>query len=262
MGRPRLKADLSPTKGAGREFSTFQHTRSEPLRHTTSASRLSADMTWRRAPGMPRRGTVSEREAFTTLARDNWSLRGDLSHPSESSHSHVVQAEKALLGSERPEFSASMGAAPVRHPGLDQRSNTLDFSSTAPAPTRPRTPQAICSSHKLSRQLSALSDEALRQLGKLDLQLVAIEKHVEQIGHLARGASEHTAESVVKMRTDLAQLEADANKLETNGVDNVYTSELKSGRQAAKDLKSAQLRRLETLFGVIDKLFCFLSLAP
>lgn len=175
----------------------------------------------------------------------------------------TLREEKPPLHIQRPESSPSLRAALVQQPGPDGVDNARapEFSATAPASTTARTFQEPRSSApKLSRQLSMPSEEAMRQLSTLDIHLAEIEQSVEKLNNLARGALEPTAESVGKMRTELAQLEAAANKLEAKGVDNVYTSDLNSGREAAKEMKTAQLRRLESLFLVIETLFCFLAL--
>merc|ERR1712110_875637 len=76
---------------------------------------------------------------------------------------------------------------------------------------------------QLSRQLSLPSEEAMRELCKLDVRLTEIEQRVEELKHIADGNCDLTPERVGEMRTVLAQLEADANKLETKGVDGIYT---------------------------------------
>lgn len=111
----------------------------------------------------------------------------------------------------------------------------------------------------LSRKLSLQSEEALRQLDKLDVTLAGLEKHVSQLNQFARETKQLTSDQAGRMKTSLAQLEADANKLETKGVDCIYTSELRSGQVSAKEFKKAQLQRLEKLFVVIEDLFRFLN---
>jgi GTP1/Obg family GTP-binding protein len=58
------------------------------------------------------------------------------------------------------------------------------------------------------------------------------------------------------LKADLAQLEAEAHKLEAKGVDEIYTCELPAGVQAeAKQIKKAMLARLEKLFESMDATF-------
>eukprot|EP00913_Durusdinium_trenchii_P022285 g20938.t1 len=58
-----------------------------------------------------------------------------------------------------------------------------------------------------------------------------------------------------QVRTELAQLEAQAHKLECQGVDSVYTGDLDSGKADAKDLKKALLGRLESVLEMIEQTF-------
>jgi vacuolar-type H+-ATPase subunit I/STV1 len=109
--------------------------------------------------------------------------------------------------------------------------------------------------------MSVPSEEALRQLGELDKVLSGVEQRVEQLSRLADEQAQLTPESTARLKTNLAQLEAEAHKLETNGVDGIYTSELKSGQVFAKESKKSQLRRLEKLFGVIEGIFHKLNAA-
>mmetsp|Transcript_2215 Transcript_2215/g.4351 ORF Transcript_2215/g.4351 Transcript_2215/m.4351 type:complete len:230 (+) Transcript_2215:107-796(+) len=113
----------------------------------------------------------------------------------------------------------------------------------------------------LGRLYSIRSEQALRQLGELEDRLTTIEKRVAELGRSARslleatGAGGRPPEAVGKIKTELALLEAEAHKLESSGVDNVYTGELESGKDTAKETKKGQLGRLEALFGQIDEVF-------
>lgn len=78
---------------------------------------------------------------------------------------------------------------------------------------------------------------------------------MRELDGILRGPPENCTDSVGKMKTELAFLESEANRLESAGVDNVYTSELNSGKVSAKEAKKEQLARLETLFAQIDDLF-------
>jgi len=103
------------------------------------------------------------------------------------------------------------------------------------------------------RLYSVRSEEALHQLGEIEGRLVFIENRVLEIAALVRNGID--ASSLTKVKTELAFLEAEANKLESKGVDNVYTSELNSGKIPAKETKKEQLRRLEALFVQIEDVF-------
>lgn len=60
-------------------------------------------------------------------------------------------------------------------------------------------------------------------------------------------------------RTELAQIEAKAHKVESEKVDCIYTSELTSGKDDAKAEKKAQLQRLEKLFERLEEHFAWLK---
>lgn len=144
------------------------------------------------------------------------------------------KAEFALLGIESGDTVAAI-AEPVV-------TATLDLDS---------------SSRTLTRQLSKPSMEAMEQLDRNEVLLAAIEGRVAELDRLAQGQDCPNAEGLGHMKTELAQLEADGNKLENKGVDSIYTSNLVSGQDQAKQRKKEQLRRLESLFALIDQLFRF-----
>lgn len=151
--------------------------------------------------------------------------------PIEPSFSDL--AEKALLGIETP-------AVGVAATGADAKSVARELGG-------------------ISRQFSIASTEAIEQLEQLGARLVPIEDRVAELNRLAQGPQCLGNETLGQMKTELAQLEAEANKLETKGVDSIYTSELRSGQEIAKQLKKAQLRRLESLFALIEQLFRVLN---
>eukprot|EP00747_Dinoflagellata_sp_TGD_P194689 gnl/TRDRNA2_/TRDRNA2_62395_c0_seq1.p1 gnl/TRDRNA2_/TRDRNA2_62395_c0~~gnl/TRDRNA2_/TRDRNA2_62395_c0_seq1.p1 ORF type:complete len:330 (+),score=108.91 gnl/TRDRNA2_/TRDRNA2_62395_c0_seq1:65-1054(+) len=71
---------------------------------------------------------------------------------------------------------------------------------------------------------------------------------------LQKGAVLTTADQG-KLRAELAQLEARARALESDGVDSILTSRLTSGKEVAYGRKRGLLRRLEILFDRIDSAF-------
>lgn len=91
-------------------------------------------------------------------------------------------------------------------------------------------------------------------LSVLEARLKQIENRVAELDKLVRGPS-LPVHALAKAKTELALLEADAHKLESTGVDNIYTGELESGKASAKETKKEQLRRLEVLFSFIDEVF-------
>lgn len=105
------------------------------------------------------------------------------------------------------------------------------------------------------RTFSLPSLQAMQTLEDIDGRLRHIEARVCELDGILRGPPESFPENVGKIKTELAFLESEANRLESAGVDNVYTSELNSGKAPAKEAKREQLARLEALFSTIDELF-------
>lgn len=108
------------------------------------------------------------------------------------------------------------------------------------------------------RAYSVRSEEALNALLHTDCRLKTIEDRVAILEVNIKTAGSHP-NGVSKAKIELAQLEADAHKLESAGVDNIYTGELESGKAPAKESKKEQLRRLEALFNRIDDIFRAIS---
>mmetsp|Transcript_66142 Transcript_66142/g.158219 ORF Transcript_66142/g.158219 Transcript_66142/m.158219 type:complete len:324 (+) Transcript_66142:68-1039(+) len=108
---------------------------------------------------------------------------------------------------------------------------------------------AVDSQPRIARGVSQRSQVVLQQLAEARKELDKLERSVSnavrqwELGQLSDGAA----------RTELAQLEAQAKQLETQRLDNLYTSELSEyGKQQAKTIKKellAQVGRLleETL---------------
>jgi len=108
------------------------------------------------------------------------------------------------------------------------------------------------------RAYSVRSEEALNALLLTDNRLKTIEDRVAilEVNVKSPGSQPN---GFSKAKIELAQLEADAHKLESAGVDNIYTSELTSGKGPAKESKKEQLQRLEALFSRIDGIFRTIS---
>lgn len=105
------------------------------------------------------------------------------------------------------------------------------------------------------RLYSVPSQDALLQLATVDASVSAIEKRVAEINTL----SQREEEPAGPLRTELANLEARAHKIECQGVDNIYTGDLSSGKAEAKEMKKSLLIRLEKLFQLIDATFAQLD---
>mmetsp|Transcript_6173 Transcript_6173/g.17836 ORF Transcript_6173/g.17836 Transcript_6173/m.17836 type:complete len:136 (-) Transcript_6173:111-518(-) len=101
-----------------------------------------------------------------------------------------------------------------------------------------------------SARFSTASAEAVDKLACVNEELTGIEQRVRQIL-----AELPTSQSPADLKTELAQLESKAKQLETTGIDDVYTGELNSGKQVAKQSKKDMLARLEVLFATVDETF-------
>jgi len=97
------------------------------------------------------------------------------------------------------------------------------------------------------------SQAALSELSNTEDELEHIEQNVAEIANVLQ--KEVDATEALRMKNTLSQLEAKAKALETKGIDGIYTSELTSGKQLAKDSKKDMLRRLEELFSQMDDCF-------
>ena len=101
---------------------------------------------------------------------------------------------------------------------------------------------------EVPRWYSVSSQGALSQLAAVEMEVLSVQHRVEELAALPLDTEEQRGQA----RTELAQLEAEAHKLECQGVDNVYTGDLDSGKAEAKDLKKALLSRLETILERIE----------
>jgi hypothetical protein len=110
----------------------------------------------------------------------------------------------------------------------------------------------VTSSHRLSYS----SSNAMNSLDATNQELSYLESRVGDIASMVADACAH---DVSPLRSELAQLETRAKQLETNGIDDVYTGELHSGKQMAKSAKKDLLSRLEQLFDKFDKTFAAMT---
>jgi hypothetical protein len=107
-------------------------------------------------------------------------------------------------------------------------------------------------------RLSNPSAQTMKALMGTDAELAQIEVRVQEIAAIL---GEPSPTDLTSLKSELAQLETQAKKLETKGVDDVYTGELNSGKQMAKDAKRDMLRRFEHLFASIEDIFATLKLS-
>merc|ERR1712176_442674 len=99
-------------------------------------------------------------------------------------------------------------------------------------------------------RMSAPSEIALRKLNGTNIELSHIENRVKEI---VSALDSSVVEEIAPLKSELAQLETKAKQLEGKGVDDIYTSDLNSGKQLAKDEKKDMLCRFETLYANVDK---------
>jgi hypothetical protein len=102
-------------------------------------------------------------------------------------------------------------------------------------------------------RLSGASADALHMLDRTRDELTEIERRVEDIASLLVDAS---SSDVCQMKAELSQIEAKAKQLETIGIDDIYTGDLRSGKQMAKDTKKDMLARFELVFAKLEACFC------
>lgn len=99
--------------------------------------------------------------------------------------------------------------------------------------------------------MSLLSEEAMEALMRIQKELGDLEARAEDVVARLQGSLITAGQA----RTELAQVEAAAHKVECDKVDSIYTSELNSGKDMAKTEKKQQLGRLERLFERLEALF-------
>jgi hypothetical protein len=103
-----------------------------------------------------------------------------------------------------------------------------------------------------SLRLSTASKHALRMLDRTKDDLVEIERRVKDIMAFLVDANSSEA---CQLKRELSQIEAQAKQLETIGIDDVYTGDLRSGKQQARDVKKDMLARFESLFANLETCF-------
>lgn len=104
---------------------------------------------------------------------------------------------------------------------------------------------------RAQRSMSYLSQEAIDGLFKTDKEVSSLEERAEDINR----RFESGQLSAGQARTELANVEAAANKVECDKMDSIYTGELNSGKDQAKALKKDQTKRLDSLHTKFEELF-------
>merc|ERR1712008_82025 len=104
---------------------------------------------------------------------------------------------------------------------------------------------------RAARAFSLPSEEAVQALQGAGLELQDLEQIVQDVLTQFQNGSLTAGQA----RTALASVEARGQKLEAEGIDNVYTGELNSGKAQAKTEKKELLTRLEELFCRLEAAF-------
>eukprot|EP00929_Paragymnodinium_shiwhaense_P103272 TRINITY_DN66660_c0_g1_i1.p1 TRINITY_DN66660_c0_g1~~TRINITY_DN66660_c0_g1_i1.p1 ORF type:complete len:482 (-),score=74.78 TRINITY_DN66660_c0_g1_i1:160-1605(-) len=121
------------------------------------------------------------------------------------------------------------------------------------------------SMRQATRKLSLASEQALGQLAETSRDLLMIERRVGEVESLVLDSDGRLAPlarippslfgTLGDVRSELAQLESRAKQLEGSKIDSVYTSELTTGKEAAREEKKSMLKRLEQLFVRFERVF-------
>ncbi|CAE7649618.1 unnamed protein product [Symbiodinium pilosum] len=125
------------------------------------------------------------------------------------------------------------------------------IGSGAKVPIQAANPRSQAVEMPAWQRMSIASAKSMQQLLATETTLCELEQKVASV-QLALRAVQVPRSSA---KSQLAQIEAQAKQLEAAGVDAVITTDLQSGRQAAKDVKKELLQRLELLFTRLDGLF-------
>eukprot|EP00927_Polykrikos_kofoidii_P060112 TRINITY_DN55176_c0_g1_i1.p1 TRINITY_DN55176_c0_g1~~TRINITY_DN55176_c0_g1_i1.p1 ORF type:complete len:463 (-),score=70.16 TRINITY_DN55176_c0_g1_i1:70-1458(-) len=232
---------MSPVSTRGRSFFTRTMGRSPPNAQAPPPPSDGVKTGGiRRLAGSLLRGAsfgASSRKATMSVEIDSHRI-GSFDEASKASAADAVPAATAV-----PRASCDSVPGAIADPGSASEDGRLNSSS-------PR--------------YSVSSRQALSTLRHLDHDLERIESDVAGLLSASEAASRgpsSSSMSIGKVRAALAQLEAEGHKLESGGVDNVYTSDLNSGKDEAKLLKKSLLARLERLFESIENIFQLLKSA-
>mmetsp|Transcript_53800 Transcript_53800/g.99455 ORF Transcript_53800/g.99455 Transcript_53800/m.99455 type:complete len:270 (+) Transcript_53800:116-925(+) len=175
-----------------------------------------------------------------------------------SSLQAVLKEREILLESSSTTTTAAGGESGASVTGATSGGETplhlgaRDMSGSVGSTADPELGSPLAQKKQNSRGYSKASLASLDKLSSLEQQLSAMETRVAEITALLQGVQ---TTDVATLRTELAQLESRAKQLEGRGVDDIYTSELRSGREEAKAFKKDMLRRFEALFNLIEETF-------
>jgi len=170
-------------------------------------------------------------------------------HPPFYQQAPTAQAQAQAQYQQLHQAQQQQQQAQQQHAQQQQAQHAQQQQSSLPSAARER--------YRSYRAFSLQSQEAMDLLLRCELELEKLESKTKEVlqqfdsGILTQGQA----------RDALAQVEAKANKLETQDIDGVYTSKLVSGKVQAKSEKREQLARLERLFADLDAAFRQLAAA-
>mmetsp|Transcript_9524 Transcript_9524/g.22796 ORF Transcript_9524/g.22796 Transcript_9524/m.22796 type:complete len:217 (-) Transcript_9524:156-806(-) len=184
-----------------------------------------------------------------TLGRTGAAVLREDRNPASSAQRHFATmpaAGKASGARMHTPPTQAAGAAATMRPG-GRRDAELEGEEKAHQAdnTVRRQPREV------PRWYSVQSQGALSQLAAVEVEVHSVQLRVEELAAMPLDSEEQRG----AVRAELAQLEAQAHKLECQGVDNVYTNDLDSGKADAKDLKKALLARLENVLELVERTF-------
>lgn len=194
----------------------------------------------------------------------------------QAPHAGMPRAEMPytgpLSGGRDPPYSAGMPGGEVPYMGASSGDRGMSRgemprmgapsgergASGAAAPSDTSAPARPPKLNRSHRAMSYISQEALDGLSKTSAELDELEARVDEISEQVKRGELTAGQGT----TQLAQIESAANKVECDKVDAIYTSELKSGKEEAKQEKKEQIRRLEKLFDKLEQRFKWLKTLP
>mmetsp|Transcript_124639 Transcript_124639/g.202699 ORF Transcript_124639/g.202699 Transcript_124639/m.202699 type:complete len:300 (-) Transcript_124639:167-1066(-) len=163
----------------------------------------------------------------------------------ESPGAAFFGAPDAGTSGQQPTMMGSAARRVASETGINAQAGAPSAPSAAKEKVVNRDPRNV------HRAMSVLSQEAMDALLRTQLELGGLEAKAEEV---AARLQRHEL-TPGQARTELAQVEAAAHKVECDKVDSIYTSELQSGKDMAKTEKKEQLGRLERLFERLEVLF-------
>ena len=134
----------------------------------------------------------------------------------------------------------------------DHRGEEVDEFAATPKQVPPPVPNRA-NVPPLGRSFSILSEKALMSLESLNEQLVTYEDELHRAEDIYSKMYD-SADELIKIKNDLAQLNGKVDKLQMVGIDGVITAELHSGRDVAKTTRKELNKRAGELLEAVRRL--------